>query len=326
VPGRPLILSPVRVLIGYAADHSDLGVTYNWTVTPVNGAPSYTPPSLSGEFLTFVPPGTGTWEISVSVTGRNYVTGNDITLNATTQVICDPVPTTYENPKFDMIFNASPGQFTESGTGYGWSLGTIGGYLLKSVQHKASYTIEGNGFAGWVEPGIVWFQEDLNGNGLPDEIWYEVNAGSGPYVSRRYSVKFIKYDEGAVSNQYGQTVRDVYWADSKGRTGFFHAGWPKDWGVTDTARGAWVTYTATLLADNGVIKSPNYNLNDLTGGTTGGPFVDHDSGPIIPISRAIDAAGTPVTLTNVRFVKVQTGLFQYGGVFGEVSTETGLPY
>jgi hypothetical protein len=331
VPGRPLVLSPVRVLIGYGADHTDLGATYTWTVTPVDNAPSYTPASTTGEFCTFTPPALGAWNVSVSVTGRNYVDGESITKTATTRVVCDPLPSSYANPSINsgpppLLYNPSPGQFTESGTGYNWSLGTIGGYTIWPVVHKASYTMMGNAFEGWTEPGIVWFQEDLNGNGLPDEIWYEVNAGRGPYITRRYSIKFLKSGEGTLlDNPYGQTLRAVYWADAKGRTGQIHGGWPKDWGVSN-ADGAWVTYTATLMADNGVIKSEGYDYKDLVGpgGTSGGPFVDHGA-PVIPISRAVDAAGNPVTLSRVRFVKVQTGVFKYGGDFGEVSTEPGSP-
>jgi hypothetical protein len=39
------------------------------------------------------------------------------------------------------------------------------------------------------------------------------------------------------------------------------------------------------------------------------------------VNAAMDAAGSPVTLTDVRFIKVQTAVFRYGGLFGDVSTE-----
>jgi hypothetical protein len=40
-----------------------------------------------------------------------------------------------------------------------------------------------------------------------------------------------------------------------------------------------------------------------------------------PIKRAIRADGTPITLTNVRFIKVQTACFGYGSIFDDLSTE-----
>jgi hypothetical protein len=40
-----------------------------------------------------------------------------------------------------------------------------------------------------------------------------------------------------------------------------------------------------------------------------------------PINAAMDLAGNPVTLTAVRFLKVHTAVFVYGGMFGDMSTE-----
>ena len=191
------------------------------------------------------------------------------------------------------------------------------------MNHAESYTIEGNGFAGWTEPEVVWFQEDLNGNKLPDEAWYEVNAGTSTAaapLTRRYSITFFKTDEAdntVGANEYGQILRDVYWVDSKGRTGLLPGGWPWMWEVPNH-QDAWVTYTATLLSDTGFIR--NADTYDFVLPDDGGPFVDHGS-PEIPISRAIAADGSPVTLTDIRFVKVHTGVFRYGTVFGELSTE-----
>jgi hypothetical protein len=39
------------------------------------------------------------------------------------------------------------------------------------------------------------------------------------------------------------------------------------------------------------------------------------------VSNAVRADGEPVTLGAVRFIKVQTAVLYYGGVFGEISTE-----
>jgi hypothetical protein len=47
------------------------------------------------------------------------------------------------------------------------------------------------------------------------------------------------------------------------------------------------------------------------------------------VSDAVKADGSPANLSAVRFIKVHTGFFIYGGVFGENSTEIrfadGLP-
>ena len=129
------------------------------------------------------------------------------------------------------------------------------------MSHKSSYTIEGNAFGGWVEPGLVWFQEDRNGNNLPDEVWYGPAAsgawGEDAGLSHRYSVTFFKHGDAGVVNEYGQTIREIYWVDCRGRTGEIPGGWPWESGVSN-ASGAWVTYTGTLVWDDGVVKSADY--------------------------------------------------------------------
>jgi hypothetical protein len=307
--GKPLVLSPVRVLIGYDKDNKNLGASYSWTVTPP-GDNSYT---SSGEFLKLTPQTAGIWQVSVTVTGRNFIDGNPVSKTATTQVICDAGSLTPGTFPFSTK-NFAPGQFTEDGNGHGWSLGCFGGYLIQSVTHKATYKIKGNSFGTWVEPGVVWFQEDNNNNGLPDEMWYELNTGNDPYTTRRYSLKYFKYGDESQKNEYGQIIREIYWADSKGRTGQLTGGWPWEWGVSND-NGAWVTYTGTLLVDDNIIKSQNYGLPGSWTNCVDTPQED------FPVSGAIAADGTKVTLNNVRFVKVHTGAFKYGGIFGEISTE-----
>jgi hypothetical protein len=322
------------VLIGYDKDNKDIGVSYAWTVNTLSGGTAVAEESATKEFLTLQPNNEGRWEVSVTVTGRNFVDGETVSKTATTLVICDPAAepaaslSTYGPYSGNAVRNFAPGQFTEGGNGFGWSLGTIGGYWYWPVNHAASYSIPGNSFGestettGWVEAGIVWFQEDLNGNGLPDEVWYEVYGGTSTPavpVTRKYSVKFFKADDAnsqTDSGYGGQVHRGVYWADCKGRTGNISGGWPHNWGAPNY-KGAWVTYTATLLCDNGWIDSTGYGYSVPK---DGGPYVDH--GPyVIPISRAVAADGSPVTLTRVRFVKVHTAIFRYGSVFGEISTE-----
>ena len=314
--GKKVVLAPVRALIGYDRDNNDIGVSYAWTVTPRGESPPLSPASETGEFLTLTPPEPGTWDVAVTVTGRNFIDGGPVSKSASTALICDG-GTLPHTGAWGTIKNFSPGQFTESGNGYGWSLGAFGGYVIKA---KGSLNIPGNGFGTWVEPGAVWIQGDFNGNGLADEMWYEINVGSDPTITRRYSLTYFKYGDGTTTNEYGQIIREIYWADSKGRTGQIGGGWPKNWGVSN-ADGAWVTYTGTLIADNGRIKS-EYYLEDSPYqncvDTHQTSFSGHD---------AIAADGTSaVAVAGSSFVKVHTAAFKYGGVFGEISTEIVPPW
>jgi hypothetical protein len=333
-PQETLVIAPVRYLVGFNADHTDAaGTTYSWTVS---GGVTHTT-SNDGEFLHVTPTAAGTCAISVTVTGKNYIDGENITKTASTELVCytdtgsfipgtfgeaikQPTGTLSVKPPLAngrMLRHMGPGQMSEGGTGIGWSLGSAGGYEVWTVAHQPSYVINGNAFSAWHEAGIVWAQEDRNGNGLPDEMWYEVRGGDDDdpawknAITRRYAITYVKGSEYGTVNQYDQIIREVYWADSRGRSGMIPGGFPRLWGVV----GDWVTYTTTLLRDDGNIAVSNYSgLVPMPG------YVDA-LGNIFSIDKAMKADGIPVTLSAVSFIKVQTSVFRYGGNFGDVSTE-----
>ncbi|MDR0597219.1 MAG: hypothetical protein LBG14_01785 [Treponema sp.] len=318
-PDETLVIAPARYLLGYNADHSDAGVSYAWTVSGDDSSRTWTT-SGGGELLHITPKTAGTYTITVDVTGRDYVSGSVITKTAAAELVCYAAPLpggTFVSPP--PLRNFAPGQFTDGGSGYGWSLGSIGGYMVWTVDHQPSYEIKGNPFGTWCEPGVVWMQEDNNGNGLPDETWYELPGGDDddPYqknrITRRYAITWFRGD-GTVEQHRSQSNRNrvSYWVDSKGRTGMLDPGaFPgSEWGVT----GNWVAYTCTLLRDDGNIGTSNYS--DLVAEY----YVDA-SYTTFPVSKAMRADGTPANLTAVKFIKVQTARFRYGGIFGEVSTE-----
>jgi hypothetical protein len=311
-----LIIAPVRFLIGYDDNNDDTGVSYDWTVPGDDSFRTYTT-SNGGEFLHITPKAKGTYKIRVSVTGRDYITGTNITKTAEVQLVCytgkvSAGDRTFESP----LRNFGPGQMCESGTGYGWSLGSVGGYEVWEVDHQASYKISGNPMDDWREPGVVWMQEDRNGNGLPDETWYELPGSDDAdptrkaQITRRYAITYFEGGPGT-TNEFGQLIREVHWVDSRGRAGMIPGGFPTPWGVA----GNWVTYTTTLLRDDGVIFARNYNMRDLE------QYVDCSKDDQFPVNRAVKADGTPANLSAVKFLKVQTSMFRYGDIFGDVSTE-----
>jgi hypothetical protein len=225
--------------------------------------------------------------------------------------------------------NFSPGQFTNGGSGFGWSLGAFGGYevwkLRRINNNTRNVQISGNPMATWSEPGIVWVSIDDNQNGVPDDTWYELkgsdddNSSFRNQISRNYAVRYIKPpDYGESENQYGQKISNIYWVDSKGRTGRMHGAWPSPWGVSLDEN--WVIYSGTNIRDYGAVDGGAGSLMDFVYGyvdaaTTGAEWDKFD------ISWAVKADGTPANLPWIDFVKVQTGTFHYGGAFGEFSTE-----
>jgi hypothetical protein len=311
--GGTLVLSPIRFLIGYNADYSPVsGTTYSWSVSGV----SYTA-TASGEFYSFTPPIVGTYDVTVSVTGRDFVTGQPVTKIASTQVVSFD-GTVVDSPAkgFDgkPLKNFSPGQFTKGGTGHGWSLGTFGGYEMWPAG-ASKITITGNGFQNWDEPGIVWVQADENKNGRPDEMWYEITGSQETsiyksQIKRRYAIKHFAYDASTKTTEYGQPVGRTFWTDSAGQCGVMVTGWPDEWGVDKAADGVWVTYTGTVIPLEGTLSGYVDVYNAKEGQTM-----------TVEISKAICADGSKAPINSISFVKVQTAVFSYGGPFGDVSTE-----
>jgi hypothetical protein len=155
----------------------------------------------------------------------------------------------FESP----LLHPGLGQYAVGGSGFGWSLGSYGGYEVWRVSHQSTYQITGNPMTNWGEPGIVWIQEDRNGNEVPDEMWYELKGSedSNQYrhlVARRYAVTYIDAGDTEIyTTDYGTGIilyPHVYWVDSKGRAALLPSKWP-----------AWypsrVTFTTTLIRDLG---------------------------------------------------------------------------
>ena len=226
------------------------------------------------------------------------------------------------------------------------SLGAFGGYVIFKFENPVQnhpdnpygidFTIFGNPLPTWAEPGIVSVMKDENGNGLPDDTWYEL-AGSDYFFSStkyNYEVTYVNPNDAV----------DIPWTDNYGGSGSvlttsFHkqpyyphsdnysnvdqeqytlSGTVIEGGV-DTSAPAMVTSTVRAFgyADNKPGKTEPHTVPDNPYTTakegTGGDAFD--------ISWAVDADGNYVDLDVIHFVKVHTGMQGNGGWLGEVSTE-----
>ncbi len=217
------------------------------------------------------------------------------------------------------------------------SLGGFGGYIVVGFDHSISnnggydIAITGNSFEGSSEPGIVWVMQDENGNGLPDDTWYELSGSDSslPSTIRDYAVTYYR-PRGA--------GMEVQWTDDRG--GYGTIDYLADFHTQDFYYPAWIeqdsyTLRGTRLeahnydasgegtywinpeyewgyADN---YSPIDRLTD-SDNAAAGPAVNH-----FRISDAVQFDGTPADLQYIDFVKVQTGVNAKSGWLGELSSE-----
>lgn len=240
-----------------------------------------------------------------------------------------------ENICGNEIDGASPGMI---------SLGAWGGYVVFGFDHpivnvkgEYDFKIYGNAFAstssasgGSCEPGIVMVSYDENGNGVPDDKWYEL-AGSEYGKSETihgYKLKYYKpsADHVAVPDPDYKYVTDrtyIKWTDNKNGEGYvmknsFHAQsyWP-EW-IEDFE----LEFEGSRLADNATDNSGNGSNYILSFYDYG--YVDNQpnaSDPGFNIEWAVDSEGKSVSLPAVHFIKVYSAINQYCGWIGETSTE-----
>ena len=231
------------------------------------------------------------------------------------------------------------------------SLGSYGGYVVFGFDHMVEnrpglmdLEILGNAFysnanpnagaskeGGSCEPGIVMVSHDDNGNGLPDDAWYELTGSEyhSPATKHHYSITYYRPDENKERTpdpnyRFINDTSYVRWTDNLGYEGHVYRNvyhnqsyWPQ-W-----LEGESLTFEGTLLADNYVDESGtgSYYVQYAYAWGYADNHPNTDDRSKFNIEWAVDDSGTPVSLSGIHFVKVYTGVNQYCGWLGETSTE-----
>ena len=89
------------------------------------------------------------------------------------------------------------------------SLGAWGGYVVAGFDHSVDMAIRGNPYSYQSEPGVVWVAQDENGDGEPNDTWYEL-AGS------EYDSAETIYDYSVTYYQPTRAQAAVVWRDNRG--------------------------------------------------------------------------------------------------------------
>ena len=220
------------------------------------------------------------------------------------------------------------------------SLGGFGGYIIVGFDHSIvsrggdgyDFSIQGNAFlsatGGSNEPGIVWVMQDTNGNGLPDDEWYELRGSEygAEGTLHDYAVTYYRPDAP------GMAVR---WRDSQGAEGtidYIRAQHRQDyyyplWVGADS----YTLHGTRLSPRNSQDATGNWHNNAYGWGYADNYGDDNLSASVgsggegqstgFRISNAVHADGSAAELDFIDFIKVQTALNTKSGGLGENSTE-----
>ncbi len=206
------------------------------------------------------------------------------------------------------------------------SLGGWGGYIVakfdKPMPTGGDYEIYvyGNAFANSSEPGVVWVMQDTNGNGEPDDTWYELQGSEYDKSDRQYSITY--YPPAPAGG-------DIHWEDSDGQTGTIdrnshhtQASYFPAWLGTDP-----LVFSGTRLPDNiaeGTAEGSEAYISTPFAWGYADNYSSLDRQGMLNkfrISNAVTAAGSPANLAQIDFIKIQTGVNAKGPEIGEISTD-----
>ncbi|MCR4591559.1 MAG: hypothetical protein K5672_00190 [Bacteroidaceae bacterium] len=220
------------------------------------------------------------------------------------------------------------------------SLGAQGGYVVAGFKHNVrnsqgdyDLVIKGNPFDYQSEPGIIWVMKDENGDGLPNDTWYELRGSE--YGTENHTLNYaITY--------YKPTgpEKNIEWTDNQGGGGIVpymktwnqHPSYWQDWVPTDRdAQGReYRTYYGSRLKDTHTYENYYTMEPPFAWGYADNWGSDYfknrkfDADMAMgyyKISNAMTATGEPANLDYINFVKIQTAQTGWSPNLGEISTE-----
>ena len=212
------------------------------------------------------------------------------------------------------------------------SLGAQGGYVIAGFDHSVvnsgdyDLAIKGNPFSYQSEPGIIWVSQDVNGDGLPNDPWYELAGSEYGKDTQTLEYAITYYKPKAPQSK-------TAWKDCFGQTGIVpymqlwntHAYYWQDW-----VEGTEHTYFGTRLKDthtyeSGYTMEPAFDWGYAD--NAGSDYFKNSSFDTInamgyyKISNAKTWDGKNANLQYIDFVKVQTAQTGYSPNLGDISTE-----
>lgn len=209
------------------------------------------------------------------------------------------------------------------------SLGAQGGYLIAGFDHSVRNSdggydlcVLGNPFSYQSEPGIIWVSQDDNGDGLPNDQWFEL-AGSEYGTNNHLTDYAITY--------YRPEARKsaTAWRDCLGATGYvpYLSYWnPHDYYWQPWMQGTEHTYFGSRLEDRSTYEHGISDIPPYDWGYVDNLGSDYFNGPAgkmnyFRLSNARTWDGQPAKLEYIDFIRIQTAQIGSTPNLGDISTE-----
>ncbi len=196
------------------------------------------------------------------------------------------------------------------------SLGTFGGYVVfdfgGAIKNAdgADLAIYGNAFENSSEPAIVQVSYDENGDGLPNETWYELK---GSEYDKSETIK--NYEITYHKPKIGEDMHKIFWEDNQGKKDTLDFTNIKSYhsqAMFPEVSGDKISFSGTLLHNNieygdspwGKIYkwlAYDWGYADNKGYEQEGDLRGSD---LFELDNAVDKEGHSVQLDRVSFIKI----------------------
>ena len=200
------------------------------------------------------------------------------------------------------------------------TLGGFGGYITAGFNtpvlnlEGADFRVDGNAYIGNAEPGVIWVSTDVNGNGQPDDPWYEI-WGSEQKEGRAKSGYTVTYSKPSAQDGNSDWIGSDSVTGSITHNQFHSQPYYPEWYSSPN-----VSFTATLLPDNVSFTDGTYVMSSFGYGYADN-LPNSDTNSAFDIDWAVNPDGTPANLDRIDFIKIQNGVIGCNSITGELSTE-----
>ncbi|HTN68604.1 MAG TPA: hypothetical protein VLZ33_03975, partial [Dysgonamonadaceae bacterium] len=208
------------------------------------------------------------------------------------------------------------------------SLGGFGGYVIMGFDHTivnregTDFVVLGSASLNAAKPGVIMVSYDANGNGLPDDEWFEIEGSqhSKEGTIKEYEITYYKPEEEPADPNEPDYIR---WTDNQGEEGYISKNELHEQRYFPIWKDDNITFKGTLLestirdeSDTGnSLITPAYEFGYANN------WPNNDERAQIDIDWAIDKDGNKVELKGINFVKVYTANRAEEGRTNEISTE-----